>query len=306
MTFRHCLAINFSPLLLRLLLAITFVWAGLGKILATDLTVTRENVPELVDMDAVAQSEVAHLLPPGYVPQSQRHDDDQTADDAQTSDQPSPQSQDTTPPASPSETPDNSSGDDPATDSGDDDFFNPPPPSAMADPAYRILLAQDSSDNEPMKLKRLYSIGLMLRDATEQHPYPADSDKAGELMDPILPEFVGQGSTPKMLAWAAALTEIFAGGFMLLGFLTRLSALSLVGVMATASWLTTIGPAIQSGNTVLGFLPNYPAWDVGAWTYPLWHLALITVALSVFFSGPGGASLDRLLFGSSGSADDDD
>lgn len=301
MTFRHCLAVNFSPLLLRLLLAITFVWAGLGKILATDLTVTRENAPELVDMDAVAQSEVAHLLPPDYVPQSQRHDDE-SQPQVDADDQSAPTHDNNTPPATPGETQDTPPGDN----SSDDDFFNTPPPSAMADAPYRTILARQDTSSEPITLKRLYSIGLMLRDATEQHPYPQDSDHAGELMDPILPAFVGKGTTPKMLAWAAALTEIFAGGFMLLGFLTRLSGLALAGVIATAAWLTWIGPAIQSGNTFLGFLPDHSAWAVGVWTYPLWHLALFTVALSVFFSGPGGASLDRLLFGSSGSADDDD
>lgn len=306
MTFRHSLAINISPLLLRLLLAVTFIWAGLGKILVDDLTVSRENAPELVDMGAVAQSTVEHLLPPGYVPQNERQapDADQDANDTgdpdddadhTDADQPS----DPTPPAN--DTPNDNDGDN----DGDDDFFDEPPPSASADLPYRIINARQDSSTEPLTLKRLYGIALILRSATEQNPYPVDSDHAGELMDPIMPEFAGQGSTPKLLAWAVALTEIFAGGFLLLGFLTRLSALALAIVMGTALWLTVIGPAIQTGATHLGFLPDHDPWDMAAWAGPLWQLALMTVSCAVFFSGPGGASLDRLLFGPSGSSDDD-
>ena len=75
--------------------------------------------------------------------------------------------------------------------------------------------------------------------------------------------------------------------------------------MGMAMWLTQIGPAIQSGNTWLGFLPMNDPWNVATYSVFLWQLALLAAGLALAFSGPGTLSLDRFIFGRSGTADED-
>lgn len=98
------------------------------------------------------------------------------------------------------------------------------------------------------------------------------------------------------LAYAAAITEIVAGLFLLVGLFVRVSAFSLAGVMLGAIWLTEIGPAIQAGTARLGILPGYGLWDVGAWKTILWQLSLLCSALALVFTGPGALALDNALF----------
>lgn len=68
-------------------------------------------------------------------------------------------------------------------------------------------------------------------------------------------------------------------------------------MMVGAMWLTVIGPAVQSGDTMLGVLPRHDAFDGEAWMTPLWQLSLFCMAVVLFFAGPGTMSLDRLLLG---------
>ena len=67
--------------------------------------------------------------------------------------------------------------------------------------------------------------------------------------------------------------------------------------MLGAIWLTTIGPAIQSGNAALGFLPNNDTFDIAAWTPVFFQFTVLMSALALLFVGPGMLSFDRLLLG---------
>jgi len=223
MTFRQRLACNFSPLVVRLVLGLTFVWAGLGKVIERDVQVTPFNAQQLVEWGAVAQSDVDPMLAPGA----------------------------------------------------------------------------DVTVQGP-KVPRLYSIAFMLKSASAPGDFEPGHARAGEKKMPLVPAFAASGKTPVYLAWAAALTEIFAGGFLLLGFVARLSAIALAGVMLTAMWLTEFGPAIQSGATVWGFLPDRPPFDIGAWMHLGWQIALLGCCFAALFAGAGAMSLDRLLFGGGG------
>ena len=92
-------------------------------------------------------------------------------------------------------------------------------------------------------------------------------------------------------------TELGAGRLVLFGCCTRLAALSLTGTIAGAMWLTQIGPVIQDGTAMYGFLPPHKPWyDPGLWAPPLWQLALLGTGLALFFTGAGAVSVDRLLF----------
>ncbi len=69
--------------------------------------------------------------------------------------------------------------------------------------------------------------------------------------------------------------------------------------MTTSSGRAVAGlnqPAIQSGKTRLGFLPDYPIFDAGAWNMFFQQFTLLMCSLGVFFAGPGTLAIDRLLF----------
>jgi uncharacterized membrane protein YphA (DoxX/SURF4 family) len=115
-------------------------------------------------------------------------------------------------------------------------------------------------------------------------------------------------ATPVVLAWLVAITEIVGGGMLLVGFMSRLWALGLVGVMIGAIWLTAIGPAMQAGTAYLGFLPDKGhIFDFDShgpvYMHEFWQLALLCMAAAILFAGPGAISVDGILFG--GARDDD-
>lgn len=156
----------------------------------------------------------------------------------------------------------------------------------------------------PVSLPRVYRIALMLKSAAHPAPKEDGTDRMA-----LVPSWAADGkvpglgmATPVVLAWLAAITEIVGGGMLLVGFMSRLWALGLVGVMVTAIWLTTIGPAMQAGDAFLGFLPShhhiFAVTEHGyAYIHEFWQLALACMALAVMFAGPGAISVDGILFG---------
>lgn len=82
----------------------------------------------------------------------------------------------------------------------------------------------------------------------------------------------------KAMGYLGAFTELFAGLFMLLGFLTPLASAAIVGQMIVA------GTAVHLKN---GYFNSQ-----GGVTY---NLSLIAAALGLAFTGPGEYSLDAAL-----------
>jgi len=283
-------AIYAAPIPLRLILALTFLWAGLGKVIDTT-TVRGEHAALLANMG------YKFPAPP----------QDQTTPD-QSSSQP-----ETEPETQPETQADPSQDQDPAK-AG----------IAPLAPLVSIAQSQDQTPDEPAeqpnaeaqspvtprftaadftyetKVKSLNNLAILTY--TAAHPDPRQD---GSIPPPIWPEWAARDSWPIITAWAVAIIEIAAGLFVLIGLLTRLSAIALGTLMATAAWLTQIGYAIQSGNTFLGFLPNHGLWDTSAWQPFLWQLALMCAAFSLALAGPGAIALDRIP-GSSHHDDDDD
>jgi uncharacterized membrane protein YphA (DoxX/SURF4 family) len=170
-----------------------------------------------------------------------------------------------------------------------------PPAEAVAPattaPQPAVYAAEDFPD--PVMVPRLYHIALGLHRAA----HPADPAKQ------LWPTQLADPGTIRILAWAAAITEVAGGAMILFGFLTRVAAMGTAGIMLVAMVLTTIGPAAVSGAGFLGFLPpprmaEPAAWGP-AWTGMLFQFALLMLSLGLVFSGPGGLSLDRLVFGPS-------
>jgi uncharacterized membrane protein YphA (DoxX/SURF4 family) len=153
---------------------------------------------------------------------------------------------------------------------------------------------------DPVEVRTLYQLALAIHDAAEA------KDKDGKPVMTIWPEALAKGAWPAYIAWGAAVIETLAGVGLLVGLLTRLWALCLTCRMLAAIWLVTVGPAIRSGNTVLGFLPNQPAFDVEKWKTPMLQFALLMTAAALLFLGPGRASLDNAIFAPKREDDDEE
>ncbi|MEM7755951.1 MAG: DoxX family protein [Planctomycetota bacterium] len=261
MTFSQRVAITVPPIFLRLVLAITFLWAGLGKVLET-APFEGAAAARLANMGV--QPEIADNTPPPLpdaVP-------DNLPDDLP----------DTLPEAH--DTPEALEPEARAFDTTDHAFVR-----TQANP--EIYTAADFP--EPVQFKRVYGLALVVDLATT--PPPAAD---GTIPPSFWPHWAGEGSWPVVLAWAAVATELLAAVLLLFGFLSRLAGLAVAGTMLSAAWLTQIGPALQSGDTALGFLPAYPAFEIAAWTPLLWQFSLFCAGMAVAFAGAGGLSLDRL------------
>ncbi len=271
-------AIYAAPIPLRIILAVTFIWAGLGKIV--------HEVP-------VQGEQAALLANMGYTFAA--------ATPAKPAPQPDPEP---TPEPAPTTQPDDQATPDPAP----TESAAPPLPPFLAlqeqttatagarTPATPAYTAADFP--EPQKVKSLYNLAILTY--TAAHPNPAAD---GTTPAPIWPEWAARDHWPMTMAWVAAITELAAGLLVGVGLLTRLSALALAGIMLTAAWLTQLGPAIQSGTALFGFLPDYPVWDTQAWQPLLWQLALFAAALALACAGPGSLAIDSA---PAGDDDEDD
>lgn len=209
------LASTIAPLFLRLILALVFLWAGIGKI------VGRTDAPP---------AQAAILANLGYDNVQER--------------------------ASLSE--------------GDDE---------------RIYTEADFA--EPVTVKRADMLAALLHKSA--HP-PISA--TGSNVQGIWPTWAADGAAPRVIAYAVAVSELLIGLFCLVGFLTRLSGLASAGMMVVAIWLTQIGPAIQSGDTMLGFLPNRDVWNPYDWTTLFFQLSILAIGLALAFAGAGILSLD--------------
>ncbi|MGH7242421.1 MAG: DoxX family protein [Phycisphaerales bacterium] len=265
MTSREQMAVSIAPLFLRLALSVTFIWAGLGKMLA-DMPVSGERAAVLANMGVGGLQRVAQPAATAPTPA------------------PAP-----APVHAPTPTKDQ-----PKT----------PAKAPASGPPALLVLAQSGGAStsaatftaadfpNEVKVARLYGLALMLHDAVQT------TDREGKpLRFPLAPSIISTGAWSVWLAWAAALTELIGGLLVLFGLFTRLAALGLGSVMLVAIWLTQIGPAIQSGTATFGILPPHAAYDVAAWQTLLWQLCLLCAAASLFFAGPGGLSMDRAISG---------
>lgn len=243
---------HLAPLLLRIALGVTFVWAGWGK-LFSEAAYTPEQAAALANM-GVSGAQKAAGQPSEML----------------------------TPPAETEA---------PAADA--------PLPEPRSDAGFRVILAQNAVEAPsaeefrytaeefagPVTLARRHHIALILHNAA--HP-PEGERRAW-------PQALGSGVWPNLLAWAVGLSELALGALVLIGLVTRLAALGIAIVMATALWLVAIAPALSSPDAFLGFLPPLAGFSPGAWTPFLFKLTLCFAALSVLISGPGAISFDRFL-----------
>jgi uncharacterized membrane protein YphA (DoxX/SURF4 family) len=277
MLFRDRVALGFSPLFIRLALAVTFLYAGAGKIFYKDLEVQGEQAAILANMGVDIPATGAPAAPPAEETPDNAADEQGAEEGAATTEPPAEQA-----PAeeAPAEEP-------PAPTEEGEGETTPEPPVAM--PVRQQSTAAGAFTAEqfptPVPVRRLFGIALGLHDNTTS----ADGSNA------ILPGWMAAGARPRYLAWAAALTEFFGGAFILIGFFTRFWALGLACVMAMAMWMTQIGPVVAGGAAgTLGFLPPVEQFTSEAWQTLLLQFTLFCAAMSLTFSGPGPVAFDLL------------
>lgn len=141
-------------------------------------------------------------------------------------------------------------------------------------------------------LRRLYDLALTMKRASTPGSVKGSTGT-------YWPSWLSAGSWPVVLAWAAGLTELVAGAFVLLGIFTRFSAFALVCVMLCAMWLTELGPAIQAGKTFFYLVPSRDEGELFAvvvWQRWMWQFALICSAAALVLLGPGPLSIDHGVF----------
>lgn len=311
MRFRDQVALTLPALVLRLALALIFIWAGLSKVLVT-MPVTPDQAAALDSLGApvgVATAPAADPAPTPRLPEPDAGSAPETPAEVPT---------DTTDGAAPDaalpdpsamadvpfalhhaawtqDTPESTT--DAATDEPASEVPEETTPETVAPettdttPAPRagLVTAADFPHGGEVRMVEMLTLGI---DTAANPPLNAD----GSQDDPIWPAAIGNGPWPRVLAWAVAITEIAAGVLVLLGLLTRLGALGIFGVMLGAMWLTEIGPAMQQSNTMLGFLPDYGLANMQAWNHLLFQFILGMMALALFFLGAGAVSLDRAIF----------
>lgn len=259
-----------APLFLRLALALTFVWAGLGKFVAR-MEVQGQEAAILANYGVIPNPRAPQRQPAPFEDQVPGPDQTPTPEAPAEGDQPT-------------------GLDGQARDPGTPAIHF----AARQEGSTPLATAADFPD--PVSVRRWAGLVLALDSAI--HPGLAAEDSS-----PLMPLWIDFDPNtdydpwPRYVALAVAVTELVAGVLIGLGLLTRLAALGVAGVMLGAIWLTVVGPAIQSGHTVLGFLPDHAAFDGEAWTQPMWLMTLLCCALALFFAGPGTLSIDRFLLG---------
>ncbi len=285
MALRDRMAISAAPIFLRIGIGATFLWAGLGKLLS-DMPVQGQDAAILANMGV--------NIGPGTPPQPKLIEAPEPTKSPAPASESKPEAKPDAKPADPAPAP-AEKGADKGVKHLDSKKNNTPPALMMladqpqAAPGAPTFTMADFP--EPRRVKTVNLIALLVWKAA--HPAP---DAAGKSAPALAPDWAGTGPWPIRLAWAAAIAETLGGTLVLVGLFTRLSALTLAWTIGVGCWLTVVGPAIQTGDAALGFLPRHDRFDVAAWSVPLWQLSLLTSALALFFAGPGGASLDSVIF----------
>lgn len=316
MSFRTTLALNVAPLCLRLALASTFIWAGVSKVAYRTTVSDPNDIAVLVEWGQIGPESAAIPAPPLDNPEEVQPDviipetipdmvpedepvltpppaDDQPAEDVA----PEEPIEETQPPADDLPPEDPAATDDEVAPAESDDAGEEIAPVEDGSNAMPVAfqVQANSVSAQPVEVKRVMGLALSLH-----HAANPGVDDQGQALMPLWPDALAKGTLPVVFAWVAAILELVCGAAMLIGFFTRLAALPLAGTMLTAMWLTQIGPAIQSGSAVLGFLPQ-GMFEMGAggpvYTQLFWQFALLMSALAIFLMGPGALSIDRLIFG---------
>ncbi len=273
MTFRHFLTLHFCPLIIRLVLALTFIWFGFGKFKTA--TYTGVDAGILISLgvgDVVANAaEEEEELPPSTrrfefeLPDSRLalrnsiaaahlgYQDEETDDGGDGADE-------VTDPVGDDGTADETEGTD-ELEAGDDVVVEP------------VVYELDKT----VEAAKYHRITIMLHQAG--HSYP------------------------KWMALIAVLTEAVGGVLILVGLFTRIWGLGLAIAMGYAFYFTSwvaltadVDPLTGSLGKVYSGLTSMGTLGDGDQISAFFQLCCFGLSLVVFLGGPGKYSLDHLIF----------
>jgi len=283
MGLRNALATNVTPLMLRLGLGAIFLWAGTAKLFYSN-TAVGEEAALLANLGVIAAPSPPTTPPPAPAPvesqtpaPAQPAPAEEAPKPAPAEEAPAPETEPKAPPSVP-----------PAMVA----LTTLAQAGAAAAPAPAFTADQFP---DPVTYKRLHGITTLLHQS-------AQPDANGHRLWPA------ELSSPRMLrlfAWMAALTEFFGAVLVLIGFLTRLSALAMAGTMVVAMLLTTVGPAAIGPDAFLGLLPQPQLADPKGnpvWQTMMTQWIVLMSAIGLLCAGAGAFSIDRLVFGGSRTA----
>ncbi|HYE63412.1 MAG TPA: DoxX family membrane protein [Phycisphaerales bacterium] len=145
-----------------------------------------------------------------------------------------------------------------------------------------------AASSDKLEVSLAYTLALHLRKLEQPQ---------GEQQITLWPKALTQDRWPVWAAYACTFTELVGGALLLIGGLTRLAAFGIATTMMTAMWLTVIGPAIASGKTHLGFLPDTEPLLGGNFMMVQFQFTLCLAAWALVFLGCGALGLDNALFG---------
>ncbi len=147
----------------------------------------------------------------------------------------------------------------------------------------------------PIETRRLYRDALMIYNAANPRP-----DASGQRPVSTWPGALAGGNAPVVLSWVGTSIALGGGALVLLGFFTRFWGAMMILLMLILAWLTQIGPAVQSGETQIGVLPDRPLLDPAMNQELLWQFVLLMAAITLTLAGSGALALDRMIFGKGG------
>lgn len=276
MRFRDAITLNTCPLLLRVMLAATFLWFGLPKFSRTDFT--GSDAATLAELGIGRKTIVGGT--PADPPQKEAKPPEAPAPVNPPAENPA------QPPAESQESPDS---DQPAAGAPSSEEPQPESGEPEDQPAESASVAQETdakagaSIGVEVNARRVEGLTIMLHNVG--HPYP------------------------QVFAWLAMTTEIVGGALLFVGLFSRVWGLGLAVAMGYAFYFTVL-PEIHgaadptAGNPLTSFLSGLQSVDFGVQKSAFFQLSLFVAAWCVFIGGPGAASLDRLIFGGGSSSDD--
>jgi uncharacterized membrane protein YphA (DoxX/SURF4 family) len=147
----------------------------------------------------------------------------------------------------------------------------------------------------PVETRRLYRDALMIYNAANPRP-----GASGERPVSTWPGALAGGNAPVVLSWVGTSIALGGGVLVLLGFFTRFWGGMMILLMLILAWLTQIGPAVQSGETQIGVLPDRSLLDPAMNQELLWQFVLLMAAITLTLAGSGALAVDRMIFGKGG------
>ncbi len=280
MSVKDSAAVSLAPLFLRVALGVTFLWAGLGKVVE-EYGVKGAEAATLANLGVLerrGEGREPRTVPTTPEAANEVKPEPEVKPEARPETKPETKPEPTSKPVAPKVP-------EPKVEEKKPPRW-PDPTGPLSAGGFEIVQARGEGATaaeypEDVKVRRVYGLTLLL------------IRSSGE--EGLWPRALAQDHWPVTLAWSAAVAEIAGGAFVLVGLFTRFSAFWLGGLITAAAWLTQVGPSLRDGGS-LGALWDMDSAGNYAYATLLWQGALAMMSMSLVFLGSGALGFDRALF----------